>query len=168
MAKRFNPAAKVDISIDNRSVIRVGAQTLTTTVVTTQEHCEDGGETEKSISFDLGGYEGHISSLDNALRKRALPLLARLDSDIKKRGTSANLSLQAQINGVNPFLTLYLRDVPSSRVEGFYLRLKTERHGYTEMLEVTADAITVAARTPDALVESAREYLASPALAHRG
>ena len=67
LVKRFNSKAKVDISIDNRSVIRVGAQVLTTTVITTTEECADEGEVEKSVSFDLGGYEGHVSSLDDAL-----------------------------------------------------------------------------------------------------
>ena len=177
LAKQLNSGARVDLNINNRSVIRVGAQILTTTVLTTyaQDYqdwdglgLEEKVEAEKSINFDLGGYEGAIASLDDALRKRALPLLSRLNSEIKKQGTLANLSLVAQINGANPFLTFYLRDVPSSRVEGFHLKLETKRHGHIEILEVTADSITVAARTPDALVESACGYLASPALAHRG
>ena len=177
LAKQLNSGARVDLNNNNRSVIRVGAQVLTTTVTTAyvQEYCDWDGlgldeeaEVEKSVSFDLGGYEGAIASLDDALRKRALPLLSRLNSEIKKQGTLANLSLVAQINGANPFLTFYLRDVPSSRVEGFHLKLETKKNGHIEMLEVTADTITVAARTPDALVESARGYLASPALAYRG
>ena len=177
LAKEINSRSHEDITINNRSVIRVGAQVLTTTVATTsQEEDNDGdglgseeeAQVEKSMSFDLGGYEGAIASLDEALRKRALPLLLRLNSEIKKQGTLANLSLQAQINGNNPFLTFYLRDVPSSRVQGFYLKIETKNHGYIEMLEVTGDTITVAARTPDALTESARGYLASPALAYRG
>ena len=176
LTKNWNPRAKVDINVNNRSVIRAGAQTLTTTVVTNSLEesddrddleDEDGAGVEKSVSFDLGGYEGAIASLDDALYRRALPLLLRLNSDIKKQGTDANLSLQAHIDGTNPFLTLYLRDIPSSRVEAFHLKLTTENQGLREMVEVTADTITVAARTPDALVESARGYLSSPALAHR-
>ena len=177
LTKKWNPGARVDLSINSRCVIRAGAQTLTATVATmpalsTYDPDESGSEeeagVEKSVTFDLGGYEGAIASLDDALRKRALPLLLRFNSEIKKQGTLANLSLEAQINGTNPFLTFYLRDVPSSRVKGFHLKLTTERHDLTEMLEVTADTITVAARTPDALVELARGYLASPALAYRG
>lgn len=177
LTREINSRAHEDIGINNRSVIRVGAQVLTTTVATIcQEEDYDGNgsgpeeevKVEKSISFDLGGYEGAIASLDNALHKRALPLLLRLNSEIKKQGTLANLSLEARINGINPFLTIYLRDVPSSSVQGFHLKIETKQHGHIEMLEVTADTITVAARTPDALIESARGYLASPALAYRG
>ena len=176
LMRNWNPGATVDLSIDNSSVIRAGAQTLTTRVATiplegSDDWDEPDGEEdagiEKSVSFDLGGYEGAIASLDDALYKRALPLLSRFNSDIKKQGTVANLSLEARINGINPFLTIYLRDVPSSRVEEFHLKLTTEKHGETEMLEVTADSITVAARTPEALVESARGYLSSPALTYR-
>ena len=177
LAKNWNSRARVELCINNRSIIRAGAQTLTTTVVTMTSPMDYGregsgldedAEVEKSVSFDLGGYEGAIASLDDALRKRALPLLLRFNSDIKKQGTLANLSLEAHIDGTNPFLTFYLLDVPSSRVEGFHLKLTKEKHGLAEMLEVTADSITVAARTPDALVESACNYLASPALAYRG
>ena len=177
LTKKWNSGAWVALSNNNRSVIRIGAQTLTTTVATMPlrddydgdafDH-EEEARVEKSVSLDLGGYEGAIASLDEALRKRALPLLSRFNSEMKQQGTFANLTLEAHINGTNPFLTFYLRDVPSSRVEGFYLKLTTKKHGLTEMLEVTADSITVAARTPDALVESARGYLASPALAYRG
>ena len=147
LAKQLNSAAKVDLSIDNRSVIRVGAQVLTTTVVTVhpqEGQClEEESEVQKSISIDLGGYEGAIGSMDVALRRRALPLLVRLNSEIKKQGTPANLSLIAQIDGTNPFLTFYLRDVPASRVESFYLKLETDRGGHIEMLEMTADRISV-------------------------
>jgi hypothetical protein len=177
LAQEINSRAHEDIGINNRSVIRVGAQVLTTTVATISQEEDYNGDgfgpereaqVEKSIAFDLGGYEGAIARLDDALRKRALPLLLRLNSEIKKQGTLANLSLEARVNGNNPFLTFYLRDVPSSRVQGFHLKIETKKHGYIEMLEVTADTITVAARTPDALIESARGYLASPALAYRG
>lgn len=177
LAKQCNSRARLVLSINSRSVIRVGAQILTTTIVTSYLQADqdsdeaDAGEpaqVEKLISVDLGGYEGAIGSLDKALSKRALPLLLRLNSEIKKQGTLANLSLEAQIDGTNPFLTFYLRDVPSTNVEGFHLKMSKLNQGQMEALEVTARSISVAARTPDALVESARNYLGSPALAHRG
>ncbi len=176
LTKQWDHKAKVELSNNNRSVIRAGAQTLTTTVATMplhQEYEQDqlGAENEdaieKLISLDLGGYEGAIASLDNALRKRALPLLLRFNSEMKKQGTFANLSLEAHIAGTNPFLIFYLRGVPTSDLKGFNLKLTAEKNGLPEMLEVTSNSITVAARTPDALVESARNYLASPALAYR-
>ena len=164
------------ISDGNRSVIRMGAQTLTTTILPMMDDEDEGEEerweyegrrggssAEKSLNFILSGYEGGIASMDAVLRNRAQTLLDRLIG-LKHASTEASLSLQAQISGgQNPFLMFFLRDAAVGRVEDFQLRLRLSNPGVS--VDVTSNSIDVGAQLPGVLVNAACKHLASPVLA---
>lgn len=174
-AKHIIPSARVDAALDNRSVIRVGAQTLTATVATREsrdetEWSDEWGDedeqqevVEKSIEIELGGYEGHITGMDDVLDNRVRLLLDGLD-DLREKSCPANLSLQAQLTEANPFLVFYLRDVAANQIEDFQMHLRL-RHPARDV-NVRADAISVTSETPTGLIQAARRHLASPALSY--
>ena len=151
-AKRIISSARVTLQGDNQIDIRVGAQTLTATVVTRPKEEPEWGEedeheeeVEKSLTLTLGGYEGHITGMDDVLSRRVLPLLEGL-YDLREKRCPANLSLQAQLTAENPFLVFYLRDMAASHITDFNMHLRLRDP--VRDVNVTADAISVGAATP--------------------
>lgn len=163
----------------DQAVVSWREQTLSARVVTRNlsEHDpaepepeEDEGEVEKWVHVRLWGYRGRISRIDSMLDRNARPLLNGLLREVKKQRTYPQLSVEVQLDNTNPFLALYLRDMPSGHLAGFHLQVQyaaASEEGPVETVDVTINSVSVTARSPDALVEAARRYLASPNLSHR-
>ena len=171
-SRKWNPAAKETAHLKNRTVIQAGARTLTVDssvfdLATAEDDVDEAAVDGRRITFTLRGYEGTLGRLDEYLQGEVVSLLEALT--MLGKGLPSTFSLQATIAGINPFLLFYLRDVPSSEdIKSFRLQLTKEEHGNQVAVYVTSDSISVSARTPSALVESAKRYLATPALsAHR-
>ena len=79
---------------------------------------------------------------------------------------SPKLSLNMNINGRNPFLGFYLRDIPTERIQFFRVEINESMSGHNVRVEASMNHLSVQASTATALVAAAKRYLASPALAN--
>ena len=183
ITRSWKPEAERVANMRNRNVIRAGARTLTVDtigdVVKEGHHGrEDDGDrysdearedneypANREVAIDLGGYEGKLTQLDSLLEHEVSYLLGRFSGDIKREDAQSMFSLRATIHGKNPFLTFYLRSVPSASVKDFRLSFTEGEAEDQVVVNVAFDHINISARTPTKLLESTRRFLASPALA---
>ena len=124
----------------------------------------EGMDLDRRLVFNLLGYEGKLTKVDSLLRAEVPVLLERLNDNVKVQGALCMFSLRATIEGENPFLVFYLKDVPTRGREEFTLKLVSGEGDSQVVVGVSLDSIDVSARTPSRLMESASRYLASPAL----
>ncbi len=152
--------------------MQAGGRTLTVTISGHTDECDDNEEEpnceplDRYIAIDLRGYEGKLTRTDSLLHREVQALLDAFSNDMKKSGTQTNFTLRVSIQGNNPFLAFYLRDVPVNRVDNFELRVNANEFGNDVTVTVRSNLITVAAHSASALVGSARRYLATPAIAN--
>ena len=174
VAKEWRPDAKETLRVTNRSVIQAGPRTLTVTIPTPSPMMveesevvqEDAPLPEQEVNLDLRGYDTKLTQMDSLLHREVQALLERFTAIVCKPGRQANFSLRLRVNGTNPFLAFYLREVPTGHVDQFQLRLTENEFGSLVDVTVTANQLSVAAHSPSALVSSTRRYLATPALAN--
>ena len=180
IARNWRSDSEEVVRISNRSVIRAGPRTLTVDVRTSDESTDDDSELDEKlvvdgeeqipchheVTFNLGGYDSKLTRMDSLLHREILSLLEQFANGLIVKGTEPNFTVRVHIHGDNPFLAFYLRDVPLSRVSEFELQLIADEYGNPVHISVRSDLITVAARSPSALVESARRYLATPGLSN--
>ena len=171
IAERWNSAAHPIMSVANSIVFEAGPRTLTVDVLTehADEDAEDGEEypdSERQIRLALHGYEGTLSRMDSLVSGEVAGLLERFVTDMCRPGATPNFTLKIQIQGTNPFMAFYLRDVPAGAINNFHLSLTEDLYGASAALRVTASSVDVATRSPGALTRAAKRYLATPALAH--
>ena len=170
VARSWRDNARVYAELDNRIIIAAGARTLAATLMRREgeEGC-DSDEVEDSLDlhFELRGYQARVTTVDDLLLTDVAPLLQKLtDRDLANRRTPT-LSLNLDMDGRNPFLGFYLRDVATERIQAFQIRLLDERvSSHKVRVEVTMNRLSLQASDPFALVSTARRYLASPALAN--
>ena len=119
---------------------------------------------DRRVLFNLSGYAGKLTKVESLLGNEVALLLERLNGEMKRQGAQPMYSLRATVKGGNPFLVFYLKDVPSKDTELFNLSLVFGEGDSQVMVSVSMDFIDVSARTPTRLLDSARRYLASPAL----
>lgn len=172
VAQIWRADAKETLRSSNRSVIQASGRTLTVSVVGEASQADirgasgGAGCSERIIAIDLRGYQDKLTRTDSALHNEIQALLDGIVTDLRSIGQQATFTLRARIQGTNPFLALYLRDVPTTRFGNFQLQINANEYGNDVTVTVRADSITVAAHNPTALVGSARRYLATPAIAH--
>lgn len=177
VAQRWRSDAKETLRSSNRSVIQASGRTITVSVVGDQDEDDEGTETleedaldpnrtERQIIIDLRGYEDKLTRTDAALHSEVHALLESFATEMCRAETKPNFTLRAHIRGTNPFLAFYLRDVPIAHIDNFQLEINAREFGNDVTVTVRSDLITVAAHSPRALVESARRYLATPAVAN--
>ena len=173
VAQNWRKDAKQTLRISNRSVIQAGPRTLSVNIVGDWAEYDANAEAtgfpsnDRHISIDLRGYESRLTRMDSLLQREVQALLDALSKDeIKRVGKRPNFTLRVHIEGTNPFLAFYLRDVPIPRIDNFQLQIDTSEFGNDVNITVTSNMMTVAAHSPSALVGSARRYLATPAIAH--
>ncbi len=169
IAKKWNPGAHPIMSVANRTIIEAGPRTLTVDVVTQypdEEAEEECQEPERRIRLVLHGYEGALSRIDSLVDGEVAGLLEQFASKMGRRDTSPSFTLKVQIQGTNPFMAFYLRDVPVGTINNFSLSLTENLSGGSAALRVTASSVDVSARSAIDLARSAKRYLATPALAH--
>lgn len=176
IAQRWRNDAKETLRGSNRIVIQASGRTITVSIVGDRDAGDESAEmfeeeardyhTERQIIIDLRGYEDKLTRTDAALHSEVHALLESFSTDMCRAGTKPNFTLRAHIQGTNPFLAFYLRDVPIARIDNFQLEINAREFGNDVTVMVRSDLITVAAHSPSALVESARRYLATPAIAN--
>ena len=169
IARRWNPAAHPIMSLANRTVIEAGPRTLTVDVLTEYSEEDDDEECpvpDRRIELAVHGYEGTLSQMDSLVSGQVAGLLEQLVTDMSRPGAVPNFTLKVQIQGTNPFMAFYLRDVPVSAISNFQLSVTEDLYGASAALRVTASSVDVATRSPVALTQAAKRYLATPALAH--
>lgn len=169
VARSWRDNARVDAEFDNRIIIAAGARTLTATLMRRggEEGCDsDEAGDSLDLHFELRGYQSRVTTVDDLLLTDVAPLLQKLtDRGLANRRTPA-LSLNLDMGGRNPFLGFYLRDVATERIQVFQIRLNERVSSHKVRVEVTMTRLSVQASDPLALVNAARRYLASPALAN--
>ena len=168
-AVRWNPAARLIMSVANSTVIEAGPRTLTADVLTEYGDEEEDGECpepDRRIRLALHGYEDTLSRMDSVVSEEISGLLEQLVTGLCRPGATPNFTLKVQIQGTNPFMAFYLRDVPAGAINTFQLNLTENLYGASTALRVTASSVDVATRSPVALTRAAKRYLATPALAH--
>ena len=170
VARSWRNNARVDAELDNRIIIAAGARTLTVTLMhsgSNEEGC-DSDEVGDSLDlyFELRGYQAKVTTVDDLLISEVAPLLQELaNRSLANRRTPA-LSMNLDMGKRNPFLGFYLRDVATERIQVFQIRLDERVSSHKVRVEVTMNRLSLQASDPLALVNAARRYLASPALAN--
>jgi len=169
IAKKWRRDARVEAFLDSRVIIAAGPRTLTVNVRPVRPFDQTDEEPEESrntLEFELRGYETRIGRMDHLLQADIAALLNELTRQLCTKGKEPNLSLNLSIDGKNPYLGFYLRGVPINKIDLFQARLTEEHYGNRVDVQVTLNLLSVQSRNPNALIDSARRYLASPALAH--
>ena len=185
LARKWNGEAHERVRIPRRSVILAGHRTLTVEVEGREP--DEGsfhGPTEgigyvlesveadtlpesRIVRVNLTGYAGTLTRMESILQKEVSYLLESLTSQMSYDHDGLMFTLEARLEGTNPFLGFYLRDVPMARSNEFTLDINESTHGNLVHVKLRNDYINVGARSSATLVESARHYLATPALANR-
>ena len=177
----LKPTPEQIVRLSNRRVVSHANRMLTFDAVNLDVHqdWEDEGDEEsdeyvgdvsewqdrgRRVAFNLAGYDGKLTEVDSLLRTDVAYLLECLNDAVKRQDALPIYSLRVTIEGGNPFLVFYLKDIPTKDTEQFNLRLVSGEGASQVAVNVSLDFIDVSARTPARLLESAREYLASPAL----
>ena len=182
IAGRWRPGARSLLRNANRVVIEADYKTLTVDVLPDDvDESEEFDEFEDDdgldapgiepqqysrIHFQLRGYAGPLTRMDSLVSSEIASLMSQLLRGMGSSSGTPNFALRAEVAGVNPFMTFYLRDVPADRIKEFRLNITEERHGSRVVTTVMSSSIGVSAHDPVALVQAAKSYLASPALAH--
>ena len=173
-AKKVYASAKVETRLTNRLVIKAG-QSRTIRVDLPQGFDQDdehmGSDEEqcndREIAFQMWGYDGKATRIEYLLAKEIAPFFDNVIAAMKAKNDSRNFWLTISMEGKNPFLKYYLRDVPNAEVDKFQLDLTDVLAGDSVKVAIREDSFRFAANNPWGLVNSARTYLSTPALAHR-
>ena len=170
VARSWRDSARVYAELDNRIIIVAGARTLAATLMRRggEEDCDsDEAEDSLDLYFELRGYQARVTTVDDLLINDVAPLLQKLANRSLANHRTPALSLNLDMGSRNPFLGFYLRDVATERIQAFQIRLLDERvSSHKVRVEVTMTRLSVQASDPIALVNAAKRYLASPALAN--
>lgn len=156
--------ARVDSRRAESIILSAGARTLTATIRSDED---EDLESRPSLYLvvELRGYQNKVRRLRYILENEIERLLVALsDACSDKRGWD-NLSLSITIEGRNPFLGFYVRDIPARDISHFVVRAKPIKSNADARIEIVRDGFSVQASTPRSLVRVARRYLASPAIA---
>ena len=156
----------------NRMVIKANrSQTIRIDIPAEDGECLLGwGEDDDAgrvVEFFLWGYGGKAKQVKAALDKEICPFITRLTAELQAGHEGQNFWVRITTQGENPFLRFYLRDVPSAEVSSFQLHLTDKFAEGAVSVAIQENGLRIAANAPDALANSVRSYLSSPALAHR-
>ena len=142
LAQKWDDKSRESVRILNRSVIMAEHRTLQIDVeewesadldedVGTVMEFEDGLEgwdidapSYRTVHISLTGYAGPLTWVDSMLRKEVVYLLESIATAMAHRQDGLMFTLEARLDGPNPFLTFYLRDVPMRKVKDFTLDLE--------------------------------------------
>lgn len=119
------------------------------------------------VEFQLWGFGGKANQVKATLDKEICPFIMRLTEELRAGHEGRNYWVRITTQGKNPFLKFYLRDVPNADVGNFQLDLTDNFAGSQVYVAIQEHGLRIAADAPDALANSVRSYLSSPALAHR-
>ena len=161
--------AQMEAVLDNRVVMSAGPRTITVTIMPSYSEGDFHASEEMDslvLSFELRGYETKVGMVDDLLDTEIALLVDDLVSQPLANNRSPKLSLNLNINGRNPFLGFYLRDIPTERIQLFRVGINESMSGHNVRVEASMNHLSVQASTATALVAAAKRYLASPALAN--
>lgn len=183
VARDSIPEARTIASFDNRLLISDGFRNLTLDAVRVDPDdnrtmvyvdLEDFDEFEqyddyptgqdRRVAFDLSGYEGKLTKMDDMLDRQVRPFLDDINSRLKRQGALPLLSARVIIEGRNPFFAFYFKDMPNVDPKCFRFRFTSGEVGDFVAVDAAPGYVNVEARSPARLLNATRETLSSPML----
>ena len=174
-AKKVYTNAKVETALTNRVIIKAD-RSRTIRIDLPQDFDDDDehmdsdegtGGHDREVMFQLWGYSGKATGIETMLEREIAPFFDQMIAVMQEGHTPGNFWLRIHMEGKNPFLQFYLRDVPDAEVGKFQLDLTDVFAGDSIRVAIGEDSFRLSANNPRGLVNSAKSYLSTPALAHR-
>ena len=168
--RNWDNRAREQARLHNRSVVLAGHRTIVANVedmgVCENDPGDDAQTHRWGISIDVTGYVGRLTQVDGEVETEIRSLMESLSSPTLRYHDGWVYTLDAQLDGDNPFLWFYLRNVPQGRGSAFTLDIREKSHGNQTNIKVLNRRLNISSRSYSSLVDSARRYLASPALSN--
>ena len=153
---------RLDIKTNRYQTVRIDLPQIVDDEPTNDEEVAP----ERAVRFRVWGGGGHVNRAEALLEREIAPLLEDLSSALGPRSSAGNYWVRASMDGVNPFLRFYLKDVDEVEINHFRLDFVTNVAGEPVSTSVRKDGFRVSSRKPSAMVISARGCLSTPALTH--
>ena len=163
---------RLDIKANRHQTVRIDLPQIASDELLDDEMPDDevfGDEeaiSERLVRFRVWGSGGHVNRVEAMLGKEIAPLIQDLSSALGPLSSPGNYWVRVSMDGVNPFLRFYLRDVSDIEIKHFRLNFVRHISGDSVSTSITEDGFRVSGRKPTVLISCARDCLSAPALTH--